>query len=75
MEDRLTAKPVKPVTRPGTPIDCRAEHCENVRSPKLDSWLSASNVTFERAEQPLKQALEMVSSDDGTQIDFSAEQS
>jgi hypothetical protein len=56
-------------------IDFRAEHPENAHSPKLDSLLSSSKVTLEREVHPLKHSLAIVSTDDGTQIDFSAEHS
>jgi hypothetical protein len=42
---------------------------ENAHSPRVDTFVPFSNVTFERCLQQAKQYLGMISTDDGMQID------
>jgi hypothetical protein len=50
-------------------IDRRNKHSSNADFPKIETLEPASNVKFERVQQSLKQALEIVSTDEGIQID------
>jgi hypothetical protein len=53
----------------GIQIECSDEQFPNANSPRPETLQQLSNVKIERFLQPLKQFLEMVSTDEGIQID------
>jgi hypothetical protein len=60
-------------TDEGTEIDRNEEQYENAKSSRLASLMPALKVTFERLLQWLKQNFEILSIDEGIQIDSSEE--
>jgi hypothetical protein len=66
--ERAIAKPVTLRRPAGKPSDRSDEQPQNAAPEISEIWQPDSNVTFERAPQLLKQ-LEMISTDDGMQID------
>jgi hypothetical protein len=54
-------------------IDFSDEQPQNTDLPIIESWLSFSNVTLERDVQDSKHDSEIVSMDEGIQIDSRAE--
>jgi hypothetical protein len=55
----------------GREIDSREEQSQNADSPIIESLLPLSNVTLESLLQREKQRLEMLTIEEGMQIDFS----
>jgi hypothetical protein len=56
-------------TDEGIQIDWSDEHCENADSPRSESLQPHSNAAEERALHSLKHDLEIVSTDEGNEID------
>jgi hypothetical protein len=53
----------------GRQIDCSDEHPEKVKSPRIRMAEPGSNVKCDRFWHPLKQPGEIVSTDEGIEID------
>jgi anti-sigma regulatory factor (Ser/Thr protein kinase) len=74
ISDVASESPVSCERCSGIQIDFSDEQPRNAKSPRIESREPTSNVTLERFAHPEKQRTEMISTDEGRQIDCSDKQ-